>query len=402
MDVELRKVETNESVELRRKAEVFLSRATQLLIGDPGTKPRTEILRLLHELQVYQIELEMQNEELRVSEAEVERGKALYFDLYDLAPIGFCRLDDKDAIVDANLALASLLGVSRQELPGHLLSDYIDRDSQDVFYLNSRRLRQDKAKQTYELVLSPRQGEPVWVLVQAAQGSDPEGLCLCRLGFVDITDRKKAEMELVKSVEEKEILLREVHHRVKNNLTVISSLLNLQAGKIHSPEEATAAFSKSRDRIVAMALVHEELYASKDYTRVDMREFIRKLTRQLQEIYCPEEGICLHAEVGEVSLDVNQSIPCGLILNELITNSFKYAFPARDRGNVTVGLRSAEGNQMELWVCDDGVGLPHALAELEKQSLGLVLVRLLVEQLMGRLEINGDQGACFRVFFPES
>jgi two-component sensor histidine kinase/HAMP domain-containing protein len=214
-------------------------------------------------------------------------------------------------------------------------------------------------------------------------------------------ERGKAEDELRRNLEEKEILLREVHHRVKNNLTVISSLLNLQSSSIENPEQALAAFRNSADRIMAMALVHEELYKSRDYARMDMGDYVEKMTESLLQAYCPGGNIRLSAETKGIILSVNTAIPCGLILNELITNAFKHAFPGERSGEIRVRLKALDGETFELSVVDNGIGMATQPEGQEGGSLGLTLVRLLVDQLHGSMETSNEEGTGFRILFRQ-
>ncbi len=235
---------------------------------------------------------------------------------------------------------------------------------------------------------------------------DESGKALRIVGtHVDITERKEAQERLRSNLEEKEILLREVHHRVKNNLNVISSLLSLQSGLIQTPEQAITAFGNSRDRVMAMSLVHEELYKSMDYARVDMGEYLDRLVDQLTVVHGESGRISIFHDAGGVVLDVSTSIPCGLILNELITNAFKYAFPGDRSGDIHVAMKHASDHEVELSVTDDGVGLPEGFDGTESGSLGMTLVHLLVKQLNGTFEAtpaggSPAGGAKFRIAFP--
>ncbi len=230
---------------------------------------------------------------------------------------------------------------------------------------------------------------------------DAAGRALRMVGtHVDITDRKRIEEELKRNVEEKEILLREVHHRVKNNLSIISSLLNLQSSMIKTPEQALAAFQNSRERIQAMSLVHEELYKSMDYSRVNMEDYVGKLVAQLALAYGEDRGITLSRRIENVVLDVSTSIPCGLILNELITNAYKYAFPGGRTGTIQIDLRITPEGIAEMRVADDGIGMPAGIDLKTSDSLGLTLVRLLVDQLRGSLRMNTGNGTAFDIWFP--
>jgi PAS domain S-box-containing protein len=215
---------------------------------------------------------------------------------------------------------------------------------------------------------------------------------------IDITARRQAEDQLRRSLQEKEVLLREVHHRVKNNLNIMTSLLRLQASTIRTPEQALLAMQNTRDRILSMALVHEELYRSRDYAQVDMQAYLDMLARQLLRAYGPGDAIRLTTRAQGVVLSIDRSIPCGLILNELMTNALKHAFPHGGPGEIRVEMREAGDGEIELSVADTGIGVP---ADSEgRGTLGLTLVRLLCEQLEGTLTITNDSGTRYHIRFP--
>jgi PAS domain S-box-containing protein len=254
---------------------------------------------------------------------------------------------------------------------------------------------------TGECAFLNRDGREISVMMALLSHKSPSGE-VERFSTIsmDITERKRADDQRRRSLEEKEVLLREVHHRVKNNLNIISSLLNLQSSVIHTPEQAMAAFQNSRDRIMAMALVHEELYRSQDYARVDMGEYLEKLTRQILQAHNSRGDIRVSAEAAGIVLSVSTSIPCGLILNELITNAFKHAFPKGGPGEIRIRFRAADDGYLELSVADNGVGLSEKHEGQSRGSLGLTLVRLLAKQLDGSMEISSDNGTYCRIRFP--
>lgn len=253
-----------------------------------------------------------------------------------------------------------------------------------------------------EFRMRTKDGRRRWIYSRGKVISrDASGRALRMVGtHVDITERKTIEDELKRSLEEKEILLQEVHHRVKNNLSIISSLLNLQSSMINTPEQALEAFRNSRERIQAMSLVHEELYKSRDYSRVNMDQYIGKLLDQLAMAYGQDRGITLTCRIEDVELDVSTSIPCGLILNELITNAYKYAFPGDRTGTIRIHLFVTPEGTAEMTVADDGIGLPAGVDPEKAGSLGLTLVRLLVEQLRGTLRMSAEYGSTFTIRFP--
>jgi PAS domain S-box-containing protein len=215
----------------------------------------------------------------------------------------------------------------------------------------------------------------------------------------DITERKQAAEQMKASLREKEVLLQEVHHRVKNNLQVISSLLKLQAGYV---EDATYVdmFRESQNRVVSMSLVHEKLYQSEDLASINFSEYINHLVSALFRSYgVTIEKIAARIDVEDVVLGVDTAIPCGLIINELISNSLKYAFPGGKEGEIRVTFCSANHDEVELTVSDNGVGLPTDLNFSHPRSFGLKLVSILTDQIRGKLEIDRHRGTKFRIRF---
>jgi len=222
-------------------------------------------------------------------------------------------------------------------------------------------------------------------------------------GFVftatDIAERKRSEEQIRRSLEEKELLLKEIHHRVKNNLQVISSLLSLQAQQIQD-EEVLEMFGHSQHRVQSMALIHEKLYQSDELARVDFADYVRKLADNLFESYqINAHHIELELEIEAVLLGIDEAIPCGLIINELVLNALKYAFPDGRDGKIWVHM-SGEGEGCYLMaIGDDGVGLPADLNLADVDSLGLRLVQILTQQLKGELLVERQKGTEFRIAF---
>ena len=239
-----------------------------------------------------------------------------------------------------------------------------------------------------------KNGQVVWVHGEARLIPDESGSPVLLQGVAfDITEGKRAE-ELVKSsLREKELLLKEIHHRVKNNLQITSSLLRLQAGKIADAAESQA-------RIRSMALVHDMLYRSQDLARVDFAEYVRSLVTQLFRSYNVGGRIRSTVEMDPVVFGVDLAVPCGLVINELVANALKHAFPDERRGTVRVGM-TATADRYLLSVRDDGIGLPPAIDYLRTETLGLQLVRMLAEQIGGRVLLDLRAGTEFTVEFPQ-
>ncbi len=216
----------------------------------------------------------------------------------------------------------------------------------------------------------------------------------------DITERKRAEEKIEASLKEKETLLREIHHRVKNNMQIVSSLLGLQAESIKE-EKYLEMFRDSRNRIMSMYIIHEKLYRSKDLEKIEFNEYIRDLANGLLQSHGIEAGkVELNINVGDTSLGIDFAIPCGLIINELITNSLKYAFPDGRNGKISILLHPFNKNMFELVVSDNGVGFPSDVDFRKTESLGLRLVTILAEnQLHGQIDLNRSGGTEFTIKF---
>lgn len=218
--------------------------------------------------------------------------------------------------------------------------------------------------------------------------------------FHDITRDRVAAEETRKSLEEKNVLLKEIHHRVKNNMQLISSMLHLQAE--HNPEGYTDdIFKDIESRIRSMALIHEKLYQSKDYAHIELGQYIRDLAMSLYNTYQADlSRIKLETSIEVKHFDIDTAIPCGLILNELISNSIKHAFPENRTGSIMVSMRNIDQNMIDLTVKDNGIGIPDDKYNKRDESLGMLLIETLVKQLRGTLTIKSHQGTAFHVLFP--
>ena len=216
----------------------------------------------------------------------------------------------------------------------------------------------------------------------------------------EVTERKKEHKKVIAALKEKEVLLKEIHHRVKNNMQVISSILNLQSRHIKD-KHALKMFEDSQNRIKSMALVHEKLYESENLAGIDFAEYIRSMTSYLFSLYKIGQAIGLNIDIKDILLDVNTAIPCGLIINELISNSLKYAFPEGIVGEICIQLFSDKDDKFTLIVKDNGIGFPKDLDFRETESLGMQLVIMLVEQLEGTIELDKSKGTNFKITFEK-
>jgi len=218
----------------------------------------------------------------------------------------------------------------------------------------------------------------------------------------DITERKQAQAKILASLAEKETILKEVHHRVKNNMQVISSLLRLQEGRVKD-KDAAALLKDSQNRIQSMALVYNKLYQSENLASVNMTDYIKELSAGLVKSYAVSPvRVAVNVAQSNVFLNVDSAIPCGMIINELVTNSLKYAFPGNRKGLITISLTENEKG-LQLTVGDDGMGIPEGVSLANNSTLGIKLVSNLVrDQLGGILEIDRRHGTAYQINFPRN
>jgi two-component sensor histidine kinase len=265
------------------------------------------------------------------------------------------------------------------------------------------------------------------VLARGVPVTDEQGKLICWAGInLDISRIKQVERQLKRahddleiriqertaelttvneklrqSLQEKEVLLREVHHRVKNNLQVVSSLLHLQS--LHTRDRASAEmFQESQYRVRSMALVHERLYRSSDLAQVDFTEYIQTLASSMLQSYKIDGGrIGLETNVHAVRLAIDTAVPCGLLINELVSNCLKHAFVGRGHGRVRIELTALTEAEVLLSVADDGIGLPSDIEPGNSKTFGMQVIAALVDQLHGELEVRRHAGTEFRILFPQ-
>jgi two-component sensor histidine kinase len=214
----------------------------------------------------------------------------------------------------------------------------------------------------------------------------------------DITDKKRVDEQIRLSLKEKEVLLKEVHHRVKNNLQVISSILNLQSSYVKD-KRVLEILLESQNRIKSMAFVHESLYQTKDFSNISFREYVENISRNLVHSYAATDSPPdLNLDLDDIQLNLDIAIPCGLIINELLTNSLKYAFPQGKTGKIAIVIREKSGN-ITINISDNGKGLPKEIDFRNTESLGLQLVVSLVEQINGKIRLDTKKGTKFTIEF---
>ena len=331
--------------------------------------------------------------------AEQEREKLMQ--AIEQSPLSVVITNPEGDIEYVNPKFAALTGYSSEEVMGQNPRILKSGEQTDAYYQELWQTITQGREWFGEFHNRRKDGTLFWESAFISPIKNAAGEITHFLGIKeDITEDKKTRKQLEQLLNEKEILLKEVHHRVKNNFNVIASLLFLQSRQIQD-HQARLFCQESRDRVQTMAEIHTQLYESQNLTSVRFGAYVDRLVRNLFHSYSIDPSrIHVKKEIQEIELGVDAAIPCGLILNELISNVFKYAFPegSGDRGKMTVILKEDHGT-VQLQVLDNGVGMPMKFDIEKSESLGLQLVKMLAEQIHGHLELIVDHGTCFSVTF---
>lgn len=336
-----------------------------------------------------------------MAQAALLESENMFRSLSRVAPVGIFLIDSRGNYFFVNDQWCRIMDLSIDDAAGQGWLNAIhpeDRMAADVQWQSFI----GKGNEiTIEHRLLHKDGSIAWVYFRALARRTAEGIITGYVGtIVDITDRKKYEETLKASLDEKSVLIMEIHHRVKNNLQIISGLIRLQSRQITN-EQALAALHECETRVITMALVHESLYQSGNLANINAQRHITNLANTLLMSDDHEGHIKMDIDVEDMPLDMNTAVPASLIINELVTNSLKHAFSGRDHGTIRISLHQEPDNMLVLTVGDDGVGIPPGMNIMETGSLGMKLVmRLVRDQLKGTLTILSDKGMSFAMRFP--
>jgi PAS domain S-box-containing protein len=337
---------------------------------------------------------------------EIQERRIYLEGVLEAAPDAIVTLDSRHRIREWNPGAERLFGYAEEEVVGQELDQLVTRPDAEAFEEATSLTQKVLAGEPVSPVESVRyrkDGTPVDVILAGAPIVLDDELVGVVAVYTDITKRKRAEQALHRSLREKEVLLQEIHHRVKNNLQVVSSLLSLQSQRT-ADDEARTILAESRNRVRSMALVHEKLYQSSDLGTIDIGDYLNSLATHLLRVYGGRaKGVAIDIEAASATVSLDTAITCGLVVNELVTNALRHAFPQDGEDRVRITFCSEEDHWV-LTVGDEGIGLPSDVdvAEQQADSLGLDLVGLWVRQLQGNVRLDREDGTTFEITFPKS
>ncbi len=339
--------------------------------------------------------------ERKRAEEALLKSEAFHRAIVSCSPVAIYSINLDGIVLSWNASAERIFGWSTEEVIGEALP-IVPLDKQEEFATLRERLVDGHRFSGLEIVRRKKDGSLFPASLSAASIYDGEGEIIGILGILeDITERKQAQRQIEAALREKEVMLKEIHHRVKNNLAIVAGLLEFQAETVEN-EAARNAFLESQNRIYTMAHIHEHLYRSPDLSRIDMADYICSLTNYLQQSYGAYH-VDLDVGVPDISMTVDMAIPCGLIVNELVSNAMQHAFPSdqHELGQHRISVKMSESNdQLTLKVSDNGIGLPPNFVQEDLSSLGVKLTDMLVKQIGGDMVWRTEDGATFIITFP--
>jgi len=371
----------------------------KLKLNDIALKKSEEKLKIFNE--TLQDIVTERTKKLRRSEKEFKSLYELHKEVLENSPAGIVKLDEKLKIEYYNPEMNKIINISVDES-----SKNIGKKLEKIKAFNNPEILsivkdlQKGYEVSREVIFNHSDDKIFYVIMNGVPVFEDKKFAGAVLLASDVTPLKLAEQQIVASLKEKEVLLKEVHHRVKNNMQIISSMLKLQLDYIKDP--SALEFSKnSHNRVKTMALVHEKLYQSNNLARIDFAEYVRSLTIYLLGYYgVNTRHVSLKTDIQKTLMDINTAIPCGLIINELFSNALKHAFPDERKGEISIKF-SSESDMNTLIISDNGVGFPSEIDIENPGSLGLQLFNALVHQLHGKINLHINEPTTFEITFKK-
>ncbi len=355
----------------------------------------SEIEKRMYDFEKRQRELEVIIEELRFAKAAAEADAGKFAAFYQSATMGYFSIGQDSTIIDMNNSAAEILGEKPENLKNMKFRSFVTAETQGDFDEFLRNTFKFNSRQICEVRLKIENGISSFIYIE---GMVPVNVQKCYMTVIDVTDRMLAEKTVYNLLNEKEIILKEVHHRVKNNMYNIGALLNMQA----NAQEDTAAKSVLFDavgRVQSMSVLYDKLYRSEYTSAVSLKEYLPDLVYEIVNIFPQKKSVKIKTEIEDVVLDAKILSILGILVNELVTNSMKYAFNGKSDGVITVTVTRKEKSALII-VADNGIGIPEIVTFQSSKGFGMQLVSMLTEQINGSIEIERGGGTRFILEFP--
>lgn len=331
---------------------------------------------------------------------EFIESSAFYRQLVERMQEGLLVVDNDDVIIYVNPMFCNLLGYELWELRGRKGYEtlLLPKDRERILQKNLE--RQEGISDDYEIPMLPKgKSEPLMFHLKASPITDSKGNVIGSMAIcLDVTETRKAQMKIQSLLKQKEVLLREVHHRIKNHMSTIRSLLALHSYSINEVA-AIAALDDAQHRVMSMMTIYDKLYRSDDFVNIAANEYLADLVSSIHHTYKDISNVQIYEDYGDNLLAAELMFNIGIIVTELLTNSFKYAFKDMDKGIISISLKQFGDEKLCLVYSDNGCGIPQRVLDSSRNSFGMNLIEILVNQISGKLSINSVNGTMYKIEF---
>ena len=376
---------------LRKKAEERMKTKQHIKTKDL-TGP--EIEKLVYDLELRHTELEIAIEELQSVKEPAGSASEKFAPFYEFAAVGYFTLSSDSTICELNPSGERMLGSERSSLINMMFKSFISQESKPDFEAFLMTIFRSSTRQNCEIRLKIENDITSFIYLEGVVSANKE---LCYITAIDITDWRLAEKTVYNLLNEKDIILKEVHHRVKNNMFNIGALLNMQANAQENDAARSVLFDAA-GRVQSMSVLYDKLYRSEFISAVSLKEYLPDLVYEVVAIFPNRKSVKVKTQADDVLLDAKILSILGILVNEIVTNSMKYAFTGRDEGLITVNA-SKVGGRVTITIADNGKGIPETVTFSNSKGFGMQLVEMLTEQLHGSIRIERGEGTRFVLEF---
>jgi PAS domain S-box-containing protein len=385
--------------DLRKRAAVTITPETPDY-SDVDNLTKTELVTLISELQLHQQELEIQNDDLRFMQQDLQDARDIYIDLYDNAPVGYLLLSHNGLIKKTNLTLSKMLGVDKRTLINNVFSKFIDINDATNFYLHRQMVLDKKYPKSCQVLITATNDTKFYANLEISLQTDIGSKnTLLQITVSDISKIKEIEEERIQLIREKNQYYQEIQQRIKNSMGLLSSLIDVQLTVNGNPAQ-TDEFKEIRNRISAMMLIHNQSDQSASFVKINARNYFTSLLAYIfYSLDAYDNNIQFETSIDDSEFDIETLLPCGLIINELVSNSIQHAFHHQNDGIISVGMRLNLDGSHVLTVKDNGVRFPPNFDVSTNNALCMQIIRILAMRINGDIYYSNISGNSFQIQF---